>query len=549
MGNSIVINDDYADLLAENGLSSLDNFFKFHLGKVVDRNSKRCVYRFSLYDKTNGCDRIFYLKVFSKASFNNAVSSIYNFGRPKSQAKIEWDNANLLIENGFRSVPLVACGEKTVFGFENKSFFLSEEISDSVSLDVFFENKSVDPETRKNVLVNLAGEIRKLHESGFSYPDLYLKHIFINIKKLENNEVAFSFIDLHRLVKKQNASFYDRIRDLSSLRFSCTAVLSDSENDLWQNTYLENIKNRQLWINAFYKRINKISARRSSYKGILTRKIENENGILYINEDFYDLFCQNGIKDFKSLFNYKMDKDKLTDNPGRTVERFRLGCEKNELVFYIKKHTCTKKTDYKLSKLREEAEIEWKNHLLCEKISIPVPLVVAWGYGETKSLFVTLEVKDSFSLEHILKNDLLPKERFEKNIIIQNIAFLAKTLHEKDYCHKDFYAGHILIKTQLVNNLKDVEFYLIDLQRIKKCNYMKLRWKIKDLAQLNFTTETKSVTKKDRIKFLHYYFGVNKLNKNQRNFLNAVEAKTNRIRRHIPRVLRRKNIFSWDQIS
>jgi|GEM_PF-3154103 len=549
MGSNLIINENYIGLFEKNGLSSIDSFLNFCSGNLVDSNSKRCVYRFSLLDKQQNMKRVFYLKIFTGSSFNNYVSAIFNFGKPKSQAKIEWDNSVWLRKSGFRSAPLAAFGEKTLFGFERSSFFLTEEIPDSVSLDIFFENTQIDLRRKENILSNLADEVNKLHKCGFCYPDLYLKHIFIDTKQLDKNEVIFTFIDLHRLLKKKKVSSYDRIRDLSALFFSCRALLSDKDNEFWLKSYLKSEKNCAKFIEVINKRVSKISLRRSSYKGILTRKIINETGKLYVNENFYDLFNANKINDFGSLFAYCTDTGKFTDNPGRTVQRFRLVYGRDELVFYIKKHTCEKKSAYIYNKLRDNAKTEWKNHLLCAKLSIPVPVPVAWGFCEGRSVFVTQELKNSVSLEYILRNNLLPADFETRSQMIQNTALLAKKLHEKDYCHKDFYAGHILIQPYSCDNLRNCIFYLIDLQRISKCSFFKTRWKIKDLAQLNFTTSYPCVTTKDRIKFLYCYFGVSKLTKKQRAFLNSVQAKTNRIRNHIPKVLRRKNIFSWDQVK
>ena len=67
--------------------------------------------------------------------------------------------------------------------------------------------------------MSLADTVRNIHRCGLSFPDLYLKHIYVPTKIPAKDTVRFSFLDLHRLRKKRRLSVQDRIRDLAAFCF------------------------------------------------------------------------------------------------------------------------------------------------------------------------------------------------------------------------------------------------------------------------------------------------------------------------------------------
>ena len=123
MTETVVINPRYKDILSQYGFGSLDSFMKFEDGQIMDKNSKRCVYRLRLKESGANRYKIFYLKQFHKPSMKNDMLKILEYGFPRTEAKTEWINARILEEEGFNTIPLAAYGERTVAGFEKVSFF------------------------------------------------------------------------------------------------------------------------------------------------------------------------------------------------------------------------------------------------------------------------------------------------------------------------------------------------------------------------------------------------------------------------------------------
>ncbi|MDX9702775.1 MAG: lipopolysaccharide kinase InaA family protein [Candidatus Auribacterota bacterium] len=547
MSDTVVINPRYNNILSQYGFGSLESFLSFKDGQIMDKNRKRCVYKFRLKDPETNKYKTFYLKQFHKPSFKRDLLKFLEFGLPVSEAKTEWMNACMLIEEGFHTIPLVAYGERKVLGVERSSFFLSEEIPNARCLADWFLTCS-DTILRRRVLLALADTVRRMHGCKLSYPDLYMKHVYLNEKSISNGSFRFVFLDLHRLRKKRRLSFQSRIRDLAAFCFSALPVFKDEEMLLFLNKYLEDQPDSDKWINAVTARIKRLKVRRTHTKGVLARECVSGDGRshLFVNEHYFEDFVEQGINNFYDLYTFPVNSDKLTDNPGRTVETIDFISRNRRCTLYIKKHE-----NCGLKIIKERSRVEWKNHLICERLGIAVPTLVAWGYAcnPSRSCLVTHEIENCLSLEKIVQMGCLPANFEQRRVLIMQIASIARNLHEKGYCHKDFYAGHLLIRTKSLTDFSEAETYLIDLQRIAKLKLFKWRWRIKDLSQLDFTTRYPEIRLKDRLRFMHEYLGCKKLSKEHRALLAKISAKTDRIRRHIPKVLRRKNIDSWDQVT
>lgn len=94
--------------------------------------------------------------------------------------------------------------------------------------------------------------------------------------------------------------------------------------------------------------------------------------------------------------------------------------------------------------------------------------------------------------------------------------YLARHLHDFGMYHQDFYLGHIYLGPDKVLSL-------IDLQRVLHFPAASLRYQIKDLAQLNYSTlEIPGITTADRLRFLLSYLGSSKLGPSERKMIERI---------------------------
>lgn len=229
--------DGWQKIFEDNGFKSFDDFFGNDDGIVTNVNKKRNVISFKLKDGSE--ERTVYMKRFDKPYYKDYCAAWRKWGFPCSQAKVEWNCAYKLLENGIDTYRPVAMGEDMVCGMERRSFCITEELKSVCMTDWLGENwGEMSLEDKKSVMVQLAKAIRNIHDKNIGLPDLYLWHVFIN--RLDSNQYGFEFIDLHRMKPKAKCKSL-KIKHLGAFDYSMLPEYFDDEvrGAFWES-YFEN---------------------------------------------------------------------------------------------------------------------------------------------------------------------------------------------------------------------------------------------------------------------------------------------------------------------
>ncbi len=126
-----------------------------------------------------------------------------------------------------------------------------------------------------------------------------------------------------------------------------------------------------------------------------------------------------------------------------------------------------------------------------------------WNPARRQSFLLTREVPPHVTLE-ALAREVLPFR--VKHALIRQLAWIARTLHDNGVNHRDFYLCHFLVdKTWLASPETKPLIYVIDLHRAGVRRHTPLRWQIKDLAGLYFSSLGGKVTQRDYLRFIKYY--------------------------------------------
>jgi len=143
------------------------------------------------------------------------------------------------------------------------------------------------------------------------------------------------------------------------------------------------------------------------------------------------------------------------------------------------------------------------------------------AYAETganpatrKSFLVTHDLSPADSLETICGQwpSTPPAFRFKQNII-EELARIARRMHENGIFHRDFYLCHFLLPDACVPSDKsmpeNLRLHVIDLHRalIKPFAFRWTRWQVKDLAALYFSTLDCGFSRQDYFRFIRLYTG------------------------------------------
>ena len=79
--------------------------------------------------------------------------------------------------------------------------------------------------------------------------------------------------------------------------------------------------------------------------------------------------------------------------------------------------------------------------------------------------------------------------------------------HQTGLCHRDLYLCHIFADLDPAGQ-RPPRFTLIDLARLHRPRWRRLRWIIKDLSQLDCSAQQIGATRTDRLRFLTAYLGL-----------------------------------------
>lgn len=265
-------------------------------------------------------------------------------------------------------------------------------------------------------------------------------------------------------------------------------------------------------------------------------------GDLLVAPETYPLLQTAGLTSFRSIIDFAGGV-RICHKRGRSVFRLEIG----ERAFYLKRNRLHRVEFWKgLSRLRlpgREAHREWENIRAVQAAGIPTVTPVAMGeqaiFGlEAASFILTEELYGAEPLDLIVRRRFLaagdPDRHREKRQIIGRLAALARRLHGSGMNHQDFYLNHFFLDGQGV-------LYLLDLQRIQRRSQVPLRYRVKDLGQLNYSALfVGGFSRTDRLRFLLAYLEKDRLGKEGRTLVAQIAAKTARIGRHDVKLLARR---------
>lgn len=230
--------------------------------------------------------------------------------------------------------------------------------------------------------------------------------------------------------------------------------------------------------------------------------------MFYVHPELKTYFTANKIifETFMSLKGVCFRKQ-----PGRLTQEIML----NEQYYFIKQHIGVGwkeiiKNLLQLKKPVVSAFNEWAAIKKCQTLGILTPQIAAYGKkgwhpASLQSFILTKALKNTQSLEEICKNwQLAPPAFCFKLNLLKEIARIARLLHSNGMNHRDFYLCHFLLDKNSINTAY-IKLFLIDLHRTQIRKKTPIRWIIKDLAGLYFSSKEIGLTLRDLLRFRYFY--------------------------------------------
>jgi len=206
----MMVASKYREILERLGLTSLEQVRRFHGELVKNHRGRRDILRIVAADSA-GRPLTLYLKRNWKPYKKDGLASLWRRGRVWSQSRQEWENCLALQRAGVATAELAAWGEECGPLWERFSFILTEA-APGRPLSAFLA-ECADRSLRRRVIEALADLVRRMHDAGLAAPDLFTRHVFLD---LEGERPRFRLIDMARLDRRR-LPLRLRARDLAAL--------------------------------------------------------------------------------------------------------------------------------------------------------------------------------------------------------------------------------------------------------------------------------------------------------------------------------------------
>ena len=256
---------------------------------------------------------------------------------------------------------------------------------------------------------------------------------------------------------------------------------------------------------------------------------------MFVADDLVDCFGQIGLESLDTVFEFKSGQQ--LNKANMASYRQRIAFQAGERTFYLKRYICPPiriqvKNWISHGKRRLTSEYDCQPSFELEKIAIATPVISAFGgqwngLFEKRSFVITEQVPNSLSLEKQLPCYFRSekKDRNLKNAFINKIAVIASRFHKAGFRHRDFYLAHIFC-----SDLEKIT--LIDLHRTFKPKLCAERFRVKDIAQLNYSSCASCISQSDRMRFYKLYSANSKITRPDKSFIRKVWKKSYKMARH-----------------
>lgn len=221
---------------------------------------------------------------------------------------------------------------------------------------------------------------------------------------------------------------------------------------------------------------------------------------------------------------------KLAAHRSRTC--FRLGADGP--VVYLKRYVHTPKTRQFVNWFehrRRACTSVYDGHRTEEldAAGVPAPHTIAFGYEwdglfEKRSFIMIKEIADADSLEQLpdWMKDASPAMAQRRKAFIEQLADFVRRFHATGCRHRDLYLCHLFLD-------KNNTLHLIDLHRVFKPVLLSERFRMKDIAQLYYSSLDSVVSRADRLRFYRHYRQRKTLTFRDKLFILQVKRKARRI--------------------
>jgi heptose I phosphotransferase len=191
----------------------------------------------------------YFIKQHVGVGWTEIIKSLISLKAPIIGAMTEVNAIKQLGALGIPATPLVAYGQQGCNPARVKSFVMTEDLGEILSLEELCADWLANPPTpavKAAIIKALAQLAAKFHRAGLCHRDFYLCHFVIKKTDLAQGAYNFHLIDLHRVLQHQSPAGKTVMKDIAGLMFSAMdSGFEPADWDLFKQYYLS--QSTQFW--------------------------------------------------------------------------------------------------------------------------------------------------------------------------------------------------------------------------------------------------------------------------------------------------------------
>jgi heptose I phosphotransferase len=184
----------------------------------------------------------YFIKQHVGIGWTEIIKNLISLKAPIIGAMTEVVAIQKLAEIGIPTTPLVAYGQQGCNPARTRSFVMTEDLGEIVSLEVLCADWGATPPVPavKTMIIKAIAQLAaKFHGAGLCHRDFYLCHFVIKKSDLEKGDYNLHLIDLHRVLQHQSPTGKTVMKDIAGLVFSAMdSGFERADWDLFRQFYL-----------------------------------------------------------------------------------------------------------------------------------------------------------------------------------------------------------------------------------------------------------------------------------------------------------------------
>jgi Lipopolysaccharide kinase (Kdo/WaaP) family len=202
--------------------------------------------------QVNVGDKSYFIKQHFGVGWGEIFKNLLSLKMPIIGAMTEVKAIQKLDEIGIATTPLLAYGQQGYSPASMRSFVITEDLGDIISLEDLCADWAKNPpeaQFKQKLIIAMALLAAKLHGAGLCHRDFYLCHMVLKKQGLVDENLSLHIIDLHRVLQGQPLNGSAVMKDIAGLVFSTKDCGFTAEDwTLFKQHYLP--KSQSFWLQA-----------------------------------------------------------------------------------------------------------------------------------------------------------------------------------------------------------------------------------------------------------------------------------------------------------